>query len=112
MGEALITEAVPACVRFGALPETDTKRIAALVAIRTSLASIFSVIARAIAANPRFSRWNADAENPGYLIATVGSTSLRAPWNLVTDFPPDSRPHERTVPLACRLVEPRRSPSR
>jgi uncharacterized protein YsxB (DUF464 family) len=61
-----------------------------MIAIRNSLATIFSAVARGIASHPSYSRWTADDASPGYLVARVAGFELRAPWNVVTDFADDA----------------------
>jgi hypothetical protein len=76
------------CVRFERQPVQTPEALEALEAIRAALATIFGTIARILAASPSRKGWKADPERPGYLIQSVGDLEIRAPWNLLADFPP------------------------
>jgi hypothetical protein len=82
-----VTDAVLACVRFGNRSLSDPKSVAALTAIRTSLATIFDTMARGISAHPDYARWRADPSNPGYMVTTIDRFELRLPWHLISDLP-------------------------
>src|SRR5688500_8137727 len=90
MDNNLVMEAVLACVRFGDGRPPDPRKVAALIAIRNSLATIFMMIARGIGNYPKYSKWRADETNPGYLLTTWRSHELRAPWNVIADLPEDA----------------------
>jgi hypothetical protein len=82
-----VTQAVLACVAFGNVELGDPRKVAALVAVRSSLATIFGVYARGLESEGSHTGWTADRDNPGYLQATVKGVGLRAPWHMIADLP-------------------------
>jgi hypothetical protein len=90
MTDSIVTRAVLACVRFGNRQPVDSKTVAAQIAIRNSLSTVFRTVALGISSHPSYGHWKVDHENPGYLSTTFDGIEVRTPWNLVLDFPADA----------------------
>jgi hypothetical protein len=83
-----LTAVLLECVRFERQPVRTPEADDALEAIQASLSTIFGTVARTLAANPSWKGWEADPERPGYLVRQLDGLEIRAPWNLLADFPP------------------------
>lgn len=83
-----LTAVLLECARL-ARQATETEDVSEIWReVQASLETIFRTIAETLAASPRWTGWAADPEHPGYLVRLVDDFRIRAPWNLLADFPP------------------------
>ena len=90
---AQVTDLAPLLAACAVLARDETRaNPRALAILRSSLQSIFTILAELTAANPERSGWTADPKKPGYLVRSLEhggeALEIHVPLTILDGFPP------------------------